>query len=214
MKKITLILSAVLVSLSVLAAPTGKLVENQLSALKSQTSAILPTSDLQNIEASVVEEKANAIADFQVADLKVESAKVMKKASSFKAPAQVKDSSAFLALGQAGIGMAIPYFQFATGTENYLYVVGLVAPVNGQAKYIARFGYIPQKNLQGLSTDYVLYYAENTGYIDTTFFTIDSNFDYTLPDGVYLYEVMGYTVNEEGKVDSASVVADYAAKAL
>ena len=192
MKKITLFLGAMLVSLSVLAAPMVKVQPDavKLQSVKQQftkqeTKMVSPTVEM-TIPAPAFKASNNAVPDFS---------KI----------AQQKQAYSSITMQTVGYGNAKATITPAEGTDNLYYQVAILN--EDATAMIAYVGYLKLASvMQNFATTRELLYAAFTepdyGAV------VDPNITSVyLPKGKYIYAIMGYAVNGSSLAQSPS---DYA----
>lgn len=190
MKKFTLMLSAALVSLSVLAAPIERasfsaktqLVKQEVSAQKA------PMSTENLVAFKAAETNASAAKPFDVR-------KVAKK---------VDAATSQVTISEVGYGRAKANITPADGADALYYQIAILTE---SREMVAVLGYFPINTLQTYFSDtyQILRYAPDYGQRADGYTT-------SLPKGKYIYMFMGYPLTSDGKsVDTSGNPADYAA---
>lgn len=184
MKKMTLILSALLVSLSILAAPLANAnlsAKNQLVKQEAKVAA-LSVKNLPAFQAAKAD--ANALLAFRKA-------------------AQNVQAASSITMKEVGYGVAEATITAGDETASLYYMVGIMKETGAMIAYV---GYLSLNSvLQNLSDTYsVMRYAIQGQYGKV----VDDNFSSVyLPKGKYVYAIMGYAVNGSSLADEPSDMA-------
>ena len=193
MKKITLFLGAMLVSLSVLAAPIVKVQSDavRLHTEKQQLVKQEVKMVSQNAEKTIPATAFKA-ADKAAFDLN----KVVK---------QDQAATSTITMAEAGYGIAKATITPAEGSASLYYQVAILNEAGNAALVYAGYFTMAQVT-QYFSTTYDLLYAALTGQSYATLVDTSIKSVY-LPKGKYIFAIMGFAVNGQNLAESPSDVA-------